>query len=432
MVLITLVISQNPLTLGLIVVLVVCLLLLLLSALVSASEVAFFSLSPQHLAELKGSASEKDKRILTQLKDSERLLATILIANNFVNIFLIVLSAYFISSWLDFSQDPLWGFLIETVIITFLLLFFGEILPKVYASQNALLFSRFIVDFILFLRKTLSPFSKILVGSTKILNKRLQKNKQENLSMDEISQALELTTNVEDEEKDILQGIVHFGNTLVEGAMTSRIDMEVLDIKTPFNKVIEKIVECGYSRIPVFSGSYDDIRGILYIKDLIPHIGAAANFKWQSLIRPAFFVPETKKIDDLLSDFQKNKIHMAIVVDEFGGTSGLITMEDVLEEIMGEIEDEYDEDETLYTQIDDVTYIFEAKILLNDFYRVTDIPESEFEEVAVDVDSLAGLILELKGEIPNKNEKITYKKYTFEILSSDNRRIKKVKLCIGE
>ena len=425
MVLITLVISQNPLTPGLIVVLVVCLLLLLLSALVSASEVAFFSLSPQHLAELKGSASEKDKRILTQLKDSERLLATILIANNFVNIFLVVLSAYFISSWLDFSQDPLWGFLIETVIITFLLLFFGEILPKVYASQNALLFSRFIVDFILFLRKTLSPFSKILVGSTKILNKRLQKNKQENLSMDEISQALELTTNVEDEEKDILQGIVHFGNTLVEGAMTSRIDMEVLDIKTPFNKVIEKIVECGYSRIPVFSGSYDDIRGILYIKDLIPHIGAAANFKWQSLIRPAFFVPETKKIDDLLSDFQKNKIHMAIVVDEFGGTSGLITMEDILEEIMGEIEDEYDEDETLYTQIDDVTYIFEAKILLNDFYRVTDIPESEFEEVAVDVDSLAGLILELKGEIPNKNEKITYKKYTFEILSSDNRRIKR-------
>lgn len=429
---ITLVISQNPLTPGLIVVLVVCLLLLLLSALVSASEVAFFSLSPQHLAELKGSASEKDKRILTQLKDSERLLATILIANNFVNIFLVVLSAYFISSWLDFSQDPLWGFLIETVVITFLLLFFGEILPKVYASQNALLFSRFIVDFILFLRKILSPFSKILVGSTKILNKRLQKNKQENLSMDEISQALELTTNVEDEEKDILQGIVHFGNTLVEGAMTSRIDMEVLDIKTPFNKVIEKIVECGYSRIPVFSGSYDDIRGILYIKDLIPHIGAAANFKWQSLIRPAFFVPETKKIDDLLSDFQKNKIHMAIVVDEFGGTSGLITMEDILEEIMGEIEDEYDEDETLYTQIDDVTYIFEAKILLNDFYRVTDIPESEFEEVAVDVDSLAGLILELKGEIPNKNEKITYKKYTFEILSSDNRRIKKVKLCIGE
>lgn len=429
---IALVISQNPLTPGLIVVLMVCLLLLLLSALVSASEVAFFSLSPQHLAELKGSASEKDKRILTQLKDSERLLATILIANNFVNIFLVVLSAYFISSWLDFSQDPLWGFLIETVIITFLLLFFGEILPKVYASQNALLFSRFIVDFILFLRKILSPFSKILVGSTKILNKRLQKNKQENLSMDEISQALELTTNVEDEEKDILQGIVHFGNTLVEGAMTSRIDMEVLDIKTPFNKVVEKIVDCGYSRIPVFSGSYDDIRGILYIKDLIPHIGAAANFKWQSLIRPAFFVPETKKIDDLLSDFQKNKIHMAIVVDEFGGTSGLITMEDILEEIMGEIEDEYDEDETLYTQIDDVTYIFEAKILLNDFYRVTDISESEFEEVAVDVDSLAGLILELKGEIPNKNEKITYKKYTFEILSSDNRRIKKVKLCIGE
>jgi gliding motility-associated protein GldE len=315
-------------------------------------------------------------------------------------------------------------------VITFLLLFFGEILPKVYASQNALKFSRFIVDFIFFLRKVLSPFSKILVVSTKVLNKRMKRHSQENLSMDEISEALELTTNVEEEEKDMLQGIVHFGNTLVEGAMTSRIDMEVLNIKTPFNKVLEKIVECGYSRIPVYSGSYDDIKGVLYIKDLIPYIGYASNFKWQSLIRPAYFVPETKKIDDLLSDFQKNKTHMAIVVDEFGGTSGLITMEDILEEIMGEIEDEYDEDESLYTKVDDATYIFEAKILLNDFYRVTDISDAEFEDVAVDVDSLAGLILELKGEIPNKNEKITYKNYTFEILSSDNRRIKKVKFYI--
>lgn len=425
-----LVIYSNPLTLGLIFILLICLLLLLVSALVSASEVAFFSLSPQHLLDLKNTASDKDKRILNLLKDSKRLLATILIANNFVNILLVVLSAYFISACFDFSEAPLWEFFVETVVITFLLLFFGEILPKVYASQNALKFSRFIVDFIFFLRKVLSPFSKILVVSTKVLNKRMKRHSQENLSMDEISEALELTTNVEEEEKDMLQGIVHFGNTLVEGAMTSRIDMEVLNIKTPFNKVLEKIVECGYSRIPVYSGSYDDIKGVLYIKDLIPYIGYASNFKWQSLIRPAYFVPETKKIDDLLSDFQKNKTHMAIVVDEFGGTSGLITMEDILEEIMGEIEDEYDEDESLYTKVDDATYIFEAKILLNDFYRVTDISDAEFEDVAVDVDSLAGLILELKGEIPNKNEKITYKNYTFEILSSDNRRIKKVKFYI--
>lgn len=425
-----LVIYSNPLTPGLALILLICLLLLLVSALVSASEVAFFSLSPQHLLDLKNTASDKDKRILNLLKDSKRLLATILIANNFVNILLVVLSAYFISAWFDFSEAPLWKFFVETVVITFLLLFFGEILPKVYASQNSLKFSRFIVDFIFFLRRVLSPFSKILVDSTKVLNKRLKRHNQENLSMDEISEALELTTNVEEEEKDMLQGIVHFGNTLVEGAMTSRIDMEVLNIKTPFNKVLEKIVECGYSRIPVYSGSYDDIKGVLYIKDLIPYIGYASNFKWQSLIRPAYFVPETKKIDDLLSDFQKNKTHMAIVVDEFGGTSGLITMEDILEEIMGEIEDEYDEDESLYTKVDDATYIFEAKILLNDFYRVTDISDAEFEDVAVDVDSLAGLILELKGEIPNKNEKITYKNYTFEILSSDNRRIKKVKFYI--
>ncbi len=417
---------------GLIGLLVTCCCLLLVSALISASEVSFFSISPQQLATLKNSTSRREQRILTLLNNSERLLATILIANNFVNIFFVVLSTYFLSSWLNFQASPIWVFLFEIVVIVSLLLIFGEILPKVYATRNALSFSRFVSGFITSLRWLFSPISIFFVGSMKFLDDYLQKRSRENISIDEISQALEMTNNVEDDEKEMLQSVVHFGNTMVEGAMTSRMDMEVIDIETPFDKVIEKIVECGYSRIPVIAGSSDDIKGILYIKDLIPYIGKTKNFNWQSLIRPAYFVPETKKIDDLLNDFQKNKIHMAIVVDEFGGTSGLITMEDILEEIMGEIEDEYDEDRLLYSKIDDATYTFEAKILLNDFFRVTGIAETDFGEFTDDVDSLGGLVLELKGEIPSKNEKIAYKNYVFEILAADSRRIKKVKLHINE
>lgn len=425
-----LLVSFNTFNLGMWVVLSVCLALMVLSALVSGSEVAFFSLSPQNLSALKSRDEASDKKVLSALEDPELLLATILIANNFVNILLVVLSAFLMSKWVDFGGADLLQFVMETVVITFVLLFFCEILPKVYVTRNALSFSRWVVRFILFLRALVRPLAKLMVVSTGALNRYLQRHTRENLSMDQISQALELATNVEEEEKEMLQGIVQFGNTLVEGAMTSRIDMVVMNIKTPFNRVVEKIVDCGYSRIPVYSGSYDDIRGILYIKDLIPYLGESSNFKWQSLIRPAFFVPETKKIDDLLHDFQKNKIHMAIVVDEFGGTSGLITMEDILEEIMGDIADEYDEDESLYVQVDENTYLFEAKILLNDFFRVTEVDEEDFDSVSADVDSLAGLILELKGEIPTKHEQIAYKNYVFEIVSSDNRRIKKVKFSI--
>ena len=280
------------------------------------------------------------------------------------------------------------------------------------------------------LNKILKPFSKILVNSTHVVNKRLAKRRHNNLSIDELSEALELTTDANNEEKEILKGIVNFGNTTVDGVMTSRLDMVTVDLKTPYSEVLNTVIELGYSRIPVLQDSQDNIRGVLYIKDLLPHLTKTNSFKWQSLIRPAFFVPETKKIDDLLRDFQKNKIHVAIVVDEFGGTLGMITMEDILEEVVGDISDEYDEDETLYTKIDDTTYLFEAKIQLNDFFKVTNIESDIFEDKTDEVDTLAGLLLELKGDIPSLSEQITFGDYTFEILAVDNRRIQKVKLYI--
>lgn len=250
--------------------------------------------------------------------------------------------------------------------------------------------------------------------------------------MDELSHALELTSNSKDEDTDMLEGIIKFGNIQVIDIMTSRVDMIDIDIKTPYNQLLGSIIKYGYSRIPIYSGNRDNIKGILYAKDLLPHIDKPANFRWQSLIRPAFYVPETKKIDDLLSEFQQNKVHLAIVVDEYGGTSGLVTLEDILEEIVGDISDEYDEDEQLFTKIDNHTFIFEAKIQLNDFFKIEEIEENDFVKITNEVETLAGLILEIKGEMPQKNERIGFGRYVFEILSADNRRIKKVKLFIKD
>ena len=403
-------------------------LLLVCSGLASASEIAFFSLTPQHLAEISEERHSCDTRILQLREHSDRILATILILNNLVNVGVIMLLNYFFMDWLHFGPGTEWlEFLLLTVLLTFLLLLFGEIMPKIYSAQYTLSFARFAAPILYMVQKVLYPISSLLMLS-KAFTDKLVSYETESLTVDDLEKAMELT-NQKDiaEESQMLQGIIRFGGEMAREIMTPRVDIVDLDMDTSFQDVIKCIVENNYSRIPVYKGSPDNIQGVLYIKDLLPHL-QKATFRWQSLIRPPYFVPETKMIDDLLRDFQQNKVHIAIVVDEFGGTSGLITMEDILEEIMGEIEDEYDEDESLYTKVDDATYIFEAKILLNDFYRVTDISDAEFEDVAVDVDSLAGLILELKGEIPNKNEKITYKNYTFEILSSDNRRIKKV-LC---
>lgn len=419
-----------PFTFEHVITLLIIALLLGASAFMSASEVGFFSLTPHHRNEMESSNDEADRGVLKLLEQPEYLLATILISNNFVNVAIVILSAFFIDSLFDFSQIPMLKFVIQTGVITFLLLLFGEIMPKVYATQNPLKMTRKAYKTFGLLNKILKPFSKILVNSTHVVNKRLAKRRHNNLSIDELSEALELTTDANNEEKEILKGIVNFGNTTVDGVMTSRLDMVTVDLKTPYSEVLNTVIELGYSRIPVLQDSQDNIRGILYIKDLLPHLTKTNSFKWQSLIRPAFFVPETKKIDDLLRDFQKNKIHVAIVVDEFGGTLGMITMEDILEEVVGDISDEYDEDEALYTKIDDTTYLFEAKIQLNDFFKVTNIESDIFKDKTDEVDTLAGLLLELKGDIPSLSEQITFGDYTFEILAVDNRRIQKVKLYI--
>ena len=404
---------------------------LFVSAFVSASEVAFFSLSPKDFERMDEEKNPVDEKIKLLLQKPEHLLATILITNNLVNVSIIVLSSYIINQTLDFSAFPVLGFIFETILITFIILLVSEIMPKIFAQQHGLRMARFGAGTLKVLRSVLKPFVWILVSSTSVVNKRLAKHKHgSNLSMDELSQALELTSDAIQEDTDILKGIVNFGNITAAGVMTSRLDMVTLDVTTSFDKVIDCIVEHEYSRIPVLQGSIDNIRGVLYAKDLIPHINKGPYFKWQTLIRQPYFVPETMKLDDLLQEFQKNKIHIAVVVDEFGGTSGMVTMEDVLEEVVGEISDEYDVDNSLYTKQNDGSYVFEAKIMLTDFFKATDIDSEDFEDITEEVDTLAGLILELKGDFPEQNEVITYKNYEFKIVAINARRILKVKFNI--
>lgn len=420
-----------PFTWEAVVSLVFVILLLCVSAFVSASEVAFFSLSPQDLNEIEADSSSVGNNIRELRKEPEHLLGTILITNNFVNVAIVMLSTLCLNLTFDFSNAPWLGFLIQTVIITFLLLLFGEIMPKIFASQNPLRMCRRAAGALKRTGKVLRPFTKLLVGSTNIVNKQLSKHKHNsNISIDDLSQALELTSDSIEEDADILKGIVHFGNITAAGVMTPRLDMVTVDINDTFDKVVDCIVEHEYSRMPVLANTYDDIRGILYAKDLIPHLGKGDNFKWQTLIRSAYFVPETKKIDDLLQEFRKNKIHIAIVVDEFGGTSGMVTMEDILEEVVGDISDEYDQEEMQYRKVDDNTYMFEAKILLTDFFKATDIDPAPFADMTGEVDTLAGLILEIKGEIPEEHEVVTYGNCKFEVTAVDDRRIKEVKLTI--
>lgn len=425
-------ITIHPITISAIISLVVTIVLLGFSSVISASEVAFFSLDPKTLNELEENERKSDKNILRLLKTPQRLLATILIGNDFLNVAVILLLTYFTTSIFDFNKAPLFGFIFQTIIITFVILLFAEIMPKVYATQFAKKTALKTVPVIVTLEKLFNPFVNLLVNSTSIVNNRLARHKRSTISMDELSQALELTSNNKDEDTEILEGIIKFGNIAVNEIMTSRVDIIDVDIKLNFKQLLDIVIHSGYSRIPVYSGNGDNIKGILYSKDLLPHLDKPVNFRWQSLIRPAFYVPETKKIDDLLNEFQQNKVHLAIVVDEYGGTSGLITMDDILEEIVGDINDEYDEEPPLYTKIDNHTFIFEAKILLNDFFKIDEIEEDDFEKITGEVETLAGLILELKGDIPKKNERIDYGRYVFEVIAADDRRIKKVKLYIKD
>lgn len=407
------------------------LLLLFVSGFASGSEMGIFSLKPSDLDELNEEKTERDKAIKSLREDSERTLATILITNNLVNVTIIMLCNYFFANVVSFGNAYWLEFLCITVILTFLLLLFGEIMPKILSAQNPLRFARTVVNGILLCRKLFWPLSTILIH-TGIVAEKLMKKESHVLSVDELEQALELTdkSGIKDEQ-NMLEGIVRFGDETAKEVMTSRQDVVDLSISSTFKEVLKCIVDNNYSRIPVYQGSIDNIRGVLYIKDLLPHLGKPANFRWQSMIRPPYFVPETKKIDDLLREFQDNKVHMAIVVDEFGGTSGIVTLEDIIEEIVGEINDEYDEDEKSYIKVNDTTYIFEGKTLLSDFTKIMDVDSDLFDDVEGDADTLAGLLLELKGEFPAPHETFSHGGFTFEAIEMDERRIAKVKVTLA-
>lgn len=423
-------VTFQPVTPGIFLAILSVLLLLLGSALVSGSEVAFFSLDPADKNSLEEKNSRSARQVMKLLTVPDRLLATILIANNFINVGIVIISAFAMNGIFQINNPHWLEFIVQVVIVTFLLLLFGEILPKLYANQYSVKFSLFMAFPLNLLEKLFHPIASFLIFSTSVVNKRLA-NKRQNISIDELSNALELTSDDITEDKNILEGIIKFGNIDVREIMKSRIDVVAVDIKTKFDHLISVIVESGYSRIPIFSENFDNIKGILYIKDLLPHLHKSNNFKWQSLIRPPYYIPENKKIDDLLREFQIKKIHMAVVIDEYGGISGIITLEDIIEEIVGDIIDESDEDEVFYEKIDDNIFIFNGKILLNDFYKILEIPDNIFNEIKGDAETLAGLILEIKGEIPEKNEEINYKNFNFLIESVDRRRIRQIKVVIN-
>ena len=420
--------SLTPPSTGAVVAVVSAFLLLCVSGLISVSEIAFFSLSEDDMDKVDEGKSVADRRIRKLLDDSGRLFATFWVSYHVVNVAIVLLCAYFFFDVVRWEGAYAAGFILLAIVLVFLLLLFGEMMPRICYAQNSLDFCRMVSAPVCLLRSLFKPVSGVLARSAFVVSRMLP-NKKSNLSVDGLSQALDLTDKSENsEEGNMLRGIIRFGEETVKEVMTSRLDMVGLDIGTPFPEVIKCVVDNAYSRIPVYGESRDNVKGILYIKDLLPFIDKGEDFKWQGLVRPAYFVPETKMIDDLLRDFQANKIHIAIVVDEFGGTSGLVTMEDIIEEIVGEINDEYDEEEHNYVKLSDNVYVFEGKTLLADFYKIVDVDSDEFEEAAGDSDTLAGLVLELKGEFPALHEIIRYKDFMFEALEIDAHRIVKVKV----
>lgn len=410
--------------------------LLVFSAIISGTEVAFFSLSDAEKEEFK----EEDNRVYDLIRAPRRLLATILIFNNLVNVAIILLASFMLNlmsktfdwesqAWADYVLP-----IVEAGIITFVLLFFGEITPKVYASQNRLTIVRKVAVPIRVLRGFLSPLSWMLIRSTSFIDKRI-KDRSETASYEDIKHAIDLTSEEEspDEEKTILKGIVNFSNTMVKAVMRARVDTVAVDISTPLREVIEVINEAGYSRIPVYEDSLDSIKGILYVKDLLPLLKPTGpEIEWQSLIRTAYFIPETKKIDDLFEEFKTRRLHIAIVVDEFGGTGGLVTLEDIIEEIFGDIVDEFDVEELGFSKLSETVYIFDGKMPLNDILREMEVPGDSFDSVRGDADTLAGLILEAHGRIPAIGDVIEFGNFRFVIESVNQRRIKRVKFEVLE
>jgi gliding motility-associated protein GldE len=404
---------------------IVLLILLVCSALISGTETAFFSLSR---SDLEKEEHRNAKLVMDLLQTPKRLLATILISNNFINILFILIFTYLGDYFFVNFSSPLIKFLLEIVLVTFLILLFGEVLPKVYASRNAYSFASFMAKPMVLLNTLLYFLSKPLMNLTGIVERQLSK-KQTDFSVEVLSQALELTSKgaTTKEEKKILQGIVNFGNTETSQIMCPRMDIFALASNEEFHSITEKIIKKGQSRIPVYEDNIDNIIGILYTKDLIPHLNKKT-FQWKKIIREAFFVPENKKLDDLLKEFQDLKNHLAIVVDEYGGTSGLITLEDIIEEIVGDISDEFDNQDLTYSKVNDTCYVFEGKTTLKDFYKVLPIGELDFEDSKFEAETLAGFILELTGKFPKKKDIIKYKGYTFEIEAIDKKRIKQVKV----
>jgi putative hemolysin len=415
---------------GLIAGLITVLILLLCSAGASASETAFFSLSPSQLNEIRSSKTTKNKRIVHLLENSKLLLATILITNNLVNVGIVIISTFLVNHYLDFSSNPLLGFIFQIVVITAILLLLGEIMPKVLATRRPVKIALLLVLPLTILQRILYPFSRFLVSSTRFIDKRQAHS--HHITLDDISNAIDITNDgkVDDEDRKIMKSITRFGDINAREIMSPRVDLTAIDNSLPFSKVQKMIIDSGYSRIPVYNDTPDTITGILYIKDLLPYLSEADTFKWESLVRPPFFIPENKPINDLMQEFQEKKIHMAVVVDEYGGTSGIITLEDIIEEIVGEINDEFDveAENIFFSRIDDHNYIFEGKTTINDMCRVLGLDDRIFDEAKGESESLAGLILELAGKIPATGETFSLGEFTFRIEAADKRRIKKVKI----
>lgn len=426
--------AVNSIDLITIIELLAVVILLIFSGLVSGSEIAYFSLLPKDLEEINHSSSSSLDRVKKLLQNQKKLLATILVANNMINVGLILLTTLVINQLINFSAlHEYFSFFIQVIGITFIILLFGEVIPKIYATKNGLFLSKLMSLPLTFLSYLLYPISFLLMRFTGFIDKHI-KQRGLDITVEDLSHALDLTSDIEEdnEEHKILKGIIKFGETSVKQIMTARVDVVALERNAPYQEVISAILESGYSRIPVYEESFDTITGILYIKDLLPHLEEKDNFDWNTLVRKPFFVPENKKIDDLLEEFQEKKIHLAIVVDEYGGTSGIISLEDILEEIVGEISDEFDDEDLTYSKLDDNNYVFDGKTQLNDVFKIIDIEEDDlFGDDKIDAESLAGLIIELAEKIPQKNERITYKNLLFTVEASDKRRVKRIKLTIN-
>jgi putative hemolysin len=423
---------------GLVIILFIVILIMLgISTITSAAENAYFSLTPSDIADLKEDEKKSAQFAIKLLREPDEeaagktLLASILLINNFTNIFVVISSSLLLSMVFQLELYPVAGFLFEVVLITFIIVLISEVTPKIYATQNALSVVHRMSVPLYYSQKLLKPFIWVLTKSSNFLDKYFE-TKQQTVSLEELNHAIEITSDEDlTDEKNILKSLVNFGNISVKQIMKSRLDVMAVEQSTPFEELMVMVNEWGYSRIPVYEENFDSITGVLYIKDLLPYVNYSDGLNWNTLLRPAFFVPEFKKIDDLLNEFKEKQIHMAVVIDEYGGTLGIVTLEDILEEIFGEIKDEFDEDEVTYSKLDDFNYVFEGKISINDFLKITETESGYFDDVKGESDSLAGLVMEITQNIPSVGDRIEYGSFSFIIESANKRRINRIKTIIN-